>query len=201
MSTRIVWLLPCALLGAGCATASLAPENDRVTPSEIERGEASANVDDDADVAAVLTAANRNEIESGRLAQQQATDPEVQAFATRMVTEHSAMEEQNRLLAEQLELKPEPNDASRRLHEMGAQSMSQLKGVSGAAFDRVYINSQVQAHEETLRVIDQTLIPRARNPEQRAMLEDARPKIVAHLEQAQQLQQRLDPSPELGQRH
>lgn len=200
MRARIVWLLPCALLGAACATASLAPQDDRVTPGESERGTSNASVREDADVSAVLTAANHNEIESGRLAQQQATDPEVQAFATRMVTDHTAMEEQNRLLAQRLGLKPEQNDASRRMRDMGAQTMTQLKNASGPAFDRAYITSQVQAHEETLRVIDQRLIPNARDPQLRSMIEEARPKIVAHLEQAQQLQQRLEQSPEVGQR-
>jgi len=73
-------------------------------------------------------------------------------------------------------------------HDMTAQS-----GGMGSpnAFDRAYVAQQVTAHARTLALVD-AAISRAQQAELRTMLESqVRPSVAAHLQQAQQLQQRL----------
>lgn len=58
-------------------------------------------------------------------------------------------------------------------------------------FDRQYVNYQVRFHQKVLDALDTRLIPWA-GPEERAALEEARPKVVAHLEAARNLQRALN---------
>jgi putative membrane protein len=60
--------------------------------------------------------------------------------------------------------------------------------MSGAEFDRAYIANKVTYHQTVLDAIDNTLIPNAQNAELRALLEQTRPAVAAHLQHAQELQ-------------
>jgi putative membrane protein len=94
-------------------------------------------------------------------------------------------------LAGRLGLTPEENPTSTQLKQGGEQSAVQLGGLSGAAFDRAYIDHEVEYHQTVLDAIDQTLIPNAQNADLRALLEQVRPAIAAHLEHAKRLQTEL----------
>lgn len=58
----------------------------------------------------------------------------------------------------------------------------------GAQFDLAYRTHQGGAHELTLHALDTTLIPNARDPQMRAMLQDrVRPAVADPLARAMQL--------------
>jgi putative membrane protein len=63
-----------------------------------------------------------------------------------------------------------------------------LKTLSGAAFDKAYIDHEVAYHEAVLNALDKTLIPSAKNAELKALLVKVRPAFVAHLDMAKQIQ-------------
>jgi putative membrane protein len=69
--------------------------------------------------------------------------------------------------------------------------MAQLMTLTGAAFDKAYIDNEVSYHEAVLGVLDKTLIPNTRNAELKSLLESARPIFVTHLEHAKKLQASL----------
>jgi predicted outer membrane protein len=74
-------------------------------------------------------------------------------------------------------------------HNMGAAGMAM--GGAPNAFDRAYIAQQVVAHARTLQLVD-AAIQRGQQAELKTMLEtQVRPRVQAHLEQAQQIQQRI----------
>ena len=78
---------------------------------------------------------------------------------------------------------------SRMMVENHQQAMAALGRVTGAAFDRAYVQRQVAAHQYTLTNMDR-IAPRTmamRIPEQRALVESNRAMVAAHLQQAQQL--------------
>jgi putative membrane protein len=66
--------------------------------------------------------------------------------------------------------------------------------MSGAAFDSAYIASEVTYHQELLDGINNALIPNAQNAELKALLEQTRPAVEAHLKHAQELQTSLGKS-------
>ena len=63
--------------------------------------------------------------------------------------------------------------------------------LSGAAFDRAYVDHEVAYHQAVLDAMDSTLIPNAQNAELKALLVKVRPAFVAHLEHAKHIQAAL----------
>ena len=61
----------------------------------------------------------------------------------------------------------------------------------GNEFDEEYMEAQITDHENTLEMIDEAL-ESAQNPQVRQLLEQARPKIQAHLDLAKQVKDQLD---------
>jgi len=148
----------------------------------------------DAQIAAIVLAANTVDSTAGALAQQKGTNADVKKFGQTMVTDHGGVNKQAVALAGRLNLKPEENPTSTQLTQGGEQSRAQLNGLSGAAFDRAYIDHEVEYHQTVLDAIDKTLIPNAQNADLKALLQQTRPAVAAHLDMAKSLQTRLQGS-------
>ncbi len=174
----------------GCAPDTDEPAGDSAaeTAAPAETTAAVPAGPTDPQIAHIAVTANTIDIEAGRIAESKATRPEVQDFARTMITDHTAVNEQATALAQRLGVTPEDNDVSRSLQADAAAAATQLEGLSGAAFDSAYVEREVAYHQAVLDALDQTLIPSATNAELRALLEQMRPAIVAHLEHARTLQ-------------
>jgi Predicted outer membrane protein len=90
-----------------------------------------------------------------------------------------------------LKVTPEDNATSKSLKSGGEENLKNLKTLSGAAFDRAYVDHEVAYHEQVLEAIDKTLIPSAQNAELKNLLVSVRPAFVAHLDHAKHLQASL----------
>jgi putative membrane protein len=139
-------------------------------------------------IADIVVAANEVDIKAGELAQSKAMDPGVKAFAQRMITDHTGVNQAATDLVTQLGVTPEPNPVSQQLRDNGATTRRTLEGKSGAEFDRAYIENEVAYHQAVLDAIDNTLIPSAQNAELKALLEQTRPAIASHLQHAKEIQ-------------
>jgi putative membrane protein len=170
------------------APAPAAPVTDTAagTPAGVQPGTVS-----DAQIAAIVLAANSADSASGELAREKAQNPKVKQFAQRMVTDHGGVNKQAVALAGKLHLTPEENNTSRQLTQGGQQTRQQLTELAPNAFDRGYIDHEVEYHETVLQAIDQTLIPNAQNAELKALLQQVRPAVAAHLQMAKDLQKEL----------
>jgi len=145
----------------------------------------------DAQIAAIVVTANQVDIDAGKLAESKASNAEVKAFGRQMVTDHSGVNKQATELVTKLGVKPEDNATAQSLKSGGADNVKALSSLSGAAFDKAYIDHEVAYHQQVLDAVDKTLIPSAQNAELKALLEKVRPAFVAHLEHAKQVQQSL----------
>ncbi|HYR06900.1 MAG TPA: DUF4142 domain-containing protein [Longimicrobium sp.] len=145
----------------------------------------------DAQIAAIVVAANQVDIDAGELAKEKGSDPRVKEFAQRMITDHGGVNQAAGDLVGKLGVTPEPNATSQKLTSDGEANRTALQGQSGAGFDRAYIANEVTYHQAVLDAIDQTLIPSAQNAELKALLEQTRPAVAAHLDHARQLQTSL----------
>ena len=56
--------------------------------------------------------------------------------------------------------------------------------LTGAAFDRAYVDHEVTYHQQVLDAIDQVLLPNASIPELKALITSVRPVIASHLQHA-----------------
>jgi putative membrane protein len=145
----------------------------------------------DAQIAAIVVTANQVDIDAGKLAESKATHPEVKAFGRQMVTDHTGVNKQATELVAKLGVKPEDNATAQSLKNGGADNVKALAALSGAAFDKAYVDHEVAYHQQVLDAVDKTLIPSAQNAELKALLVKVRPAFVAHLEHAKEVQRSL----------
>jgi putative membrane protein len=148
---------------------------------------ASAQSINDAQIASIVVTANQVDIDAGKLAAASTKNAEVKKFAQLMVTDHSGVNKQAVDLATKLKVTPEDNDTSRSLKSGGEKNLADLQRLSGAAFDKAYVDHEVAYHQAVLDAVDKTLIPNAKNAELKALLVKVRPAFVAHLEHAKHL--------------
>lgn len=142
----------------------------------------------DAQIAAIVVAANSVDIDAGKLAASKSSNKEVKDFGQRMVTDHSGVNKQAVALVKKLNVTPEESDASRSLKKNGAATLKKLNGLKGQEFDKAYVDNEVAYHEAVLDMIDKTLLPNAKNAELKALIEKVRPAIDAHLQHAKSIQ-------------
>ena len=152
---------------------------------------ASAQVLNDAQIAAIVVTANQVDIDAGKVAESRGSTTDVKAFGTQMVAAHTGVNKSAVQLATRLKVTPQDNATSKALKQGGDANVAHLKTLAGRAFDRAYIEHEVAYHQQVLDAIDHTLIPGATNQELKALLVKVRPAIAAHLEHAKMVQAQL----------
>jgi putative membrane protein len=195
--------VPALLLAAACAKGG--GEDDAAAPADTSAAvsaplppptspEAATATVTDPQIAAIVVAANAVDSAAGELAKTKGSNQQVKDFGNMMVTDHAGVNRQAVDLVTRLGVTPEQNPTSQSLTQGGEQNVQRLQGLSGAEFDRAYIDNEVQYHQTVLDAIDQTLIPSARNAELRSLLQTVRPAVQAHLDRARQIQGSLQGS-------
>jgi len=145
----------------------------------------------DPQIAAIVVTANQVDIDAGKLAETKAHSPQVKNFAQLMVKDHTGVNQAATALVTKLHVTPETNPTSDSLKQGGEQNLAALHELSGAAFDKAYVDHEVAYHQAVIDAVDHTLIPSAQNAELKALLVKVRPAFVAHLEHAKTLQASL----------
>ena len=144
----------------------------------------------DANIVALLDEANAADSSAGALAATKATNKEVKAFAKLMMSEHHALRKQGQELAKKLNVTPAP-PANDPLKPLAESEMTTLESTpKGAEFDRVYIEQEIAAHKAVLDVAEKGH-EQAQNEQLKALIEQAKPVIQKHLEQAEAIQKKL----------
>ena len=145
----------------------------------------------DAQIAHIAVTANAIDSSAGALAKTKASSKEVKDFAQTMVKDHMGVNKQAVALATKLNVTPQENDVSKQLMTGADENIANLKNLSGAAFDKAYIDHEVAYHQAVLDALDKTLVPSAQNAELKDLLVKVRPAFVAHLDRAKSIQASL----------
>jgi len=148
----------------------------------------------DANIGAIVLAANQIDIDYGKLALTKSKNKEVRGFAQQMVTDHGAVQKSVIELAGKLQLTPVENDTSNSLKAKSVEVTAKLKSLRGKAFDKFYIDNEVTYHKQVTDAIAGVLIPNAQNAELRAALQGAQTLFLGHLEHARNVQATVDPA-------
>jgi len=147
----------------------------------------------DANIVALLDAANKADSSAGALAAKKATNAEVKAFARLMMSEHHALRAAGQALAKQLGVEPKAPERD-PLAPYVANEMKTLQSTAkGAEFDRVYIDNEVSVHQAVLDLANQARVT-TQTPQLKELIEKAVPVIRKHLDQATELQKKLTPA-------
>lgn len=141
-----------AATAAALATLSACAANDTVASSALAAGSPAAATAAAAptNAAAYVAEAARSdmyEIQSSQLAQSKATSAAVKDFAANMIRDHTTSTQMITAAVTQSGMSPPPPpplDARRQ------GMLDQLRGASGAEFDRLYVQQQTMAHQEAL---------------------------------------------------
>lgn len=141
----------------------------------------------DPEVAHVAVTANNIDIDMGKFAETRTRNAAVKAFAQRMITDHTGVNEQAAALAKKLGVIPADNAVSQSLQADAKQARAKLEPLHGAAFDRAYMDREVAYHQAVLDAIDKVLIPTTDNAELKKLLTDVRPAIASHLDHAKRV--------------
>jgi putative membrane protein len=145
----------------------------------------------DPQIAMIAVTADTVDIDAGKLAAEKTSNPKVKQFAQLMVSDHTSVNKKATALAKKLKLTPEESDTSRSLKSDGDKNLEKLRGLSGAEFDKAYIDNEVTYHESVINAVTNTLIPNTKNAELKKLLESAGPIFNSHLTHAKELQSSL----------
>ena len=145
---------------------------------------------DDPTIVAIFDAANTFDVETGQLALKTSRNKAVRDLAQQFINDHKSVRQQGRDLAKKLSVTRTPAKPF-ALAEAHAKAMEELRGKSGADFDRAYVTHEVNFHQAVLEAVKGTLLPAIKNAELKAFVEAVGPAFGGHLEAARQLQKQL----------
>jgi putative membrane protein len=144
----------------------------------------------DANIVALLDEANMADSAAGAYALTKATNAEVKAFAKLMMGEHHALRAGGQQLAKKLNLTPQP-PADDPVKAAAASEMAALRAApKGQTFDRTYIEQEVGIHKAVLDLAEKAH-GAAQNEELKKLIEQAKPILEKHRDQAEQIQEKL----------
>jgi putative membrane protein len=139
---------------------------------------------DDASFAVAAVSANLQEIQMGQQAQQKAQNPQVKAFGDTLVKDHIAAHQKAAALAAKLE-----QYAPTVLPGDQARAVSQLSPLSGAAFDRRFLDEVIAGHNAAIQLF--TPSATSANPDVKAYATETLATLRAHLASAQALRMQV----------
>ncbi|MDF2693143.1 MAG: hypothetical protein K0S65_1526 [Labilithrix sp.] len=183
-------LVSAILLAAACGggdgkRAAVVDDDDLPRPPEATM--ADGGVHSDSQILQVLLTLNTGAVERGESAQLKATNDAVKEFAALMIAEHSAANQRLQTLAGEKGIGTDSSDVNEKVKAESAKFAERMAAVSGPAFDRAYVETEIVAHVKGNAVIDHALQPIVVDPELERALADLLRSGALHQEHAQQV--------------
>jgi putative membrane protein len=187
-----------AALVAACSKSDKAADSARATDSANAAASAApattttaaAPAMTDANIVAYLDEANMADSTSGSIAAAKGTNAEVKSFGRDMMRDHHALRVAGQDFAKKANITPQPASNDTTLQHASKMADSLNAQARGAAWDKMYIDSEIAAHESVLSTA-QTALGATQNADLKALIQKAAPNIQAHLDHAKQIQSKL----------
>ncbi len=128
---------------------------------------------------------NYNEIDASKMALQKSQNDQVKQYAQKMIDDHQKMLDDLHALAgqENVKYKDQPTPAGKKM-------AAKLDGLSGADFDKAYVNGMVKDHKEDVRDFSAEINSGKDQPTKDAA-QKSLPIIQDHLQMIQGIQQSM----------
>jgi putative membrane protein len=125
------------------------------------------------------------EVETGKLAADKASSPDVKAFGQQMVDDHGKANEQLKSVAEKenLTLPTSMNAKQQAMYDM-------LKTKTGADFDKAYVSAMVKDHTEDVKEFKKEA-DRGKDEQIKGFASETLPVIQGHLEKIKAIQSKM----------
>jgi len=141
----------------------------------------------DSQIAHIAYTAGVIDVTAAKQALEKSTNKDVKAFAADMVRDHEAVNEKALALVKKLKVTPEDNDTSRTLSKNAAAKLKELSKLTGAAFDKAYVDNEVAYHKAVDNALETLLIPSASNDELKSLLQTGLKIFQGHEQHAEQV--------------
>lgn len=184
--------LAVAFTGASAASAQSPRPQDPAQPANKGAAKTTAHVsNEDRDFVHKAAAAGKKEVEDGKVAAQKASNAQVKSYAKKLVTDHTAANNQLMALAKRKGITIDQATArSGSTADAKDQQTEAWMSATGAAFDRGFIESQVKAHQGAISLFEQQA-KNGTDTDLKAFAQKQLPGLRNHLKQAQDLQAKL----------
>jgi len=146
-----------------------------------------ADAPTDPQIAHIAYTAGNLDIAAGKQALAKTHNKAVREFAQQMVRDHSAVNAKALALVKKLKVTPQDNATSQGLTKAADAERAKLAKLSGAAFDREYVNNEVAYHKTVNGALETVLIPNAKNGELKSLLETGLTLFKEHQAHAEQV--------------
>ena len=160
------------LLGAGLLLSSPSIAADSLSDVEIAHAAYSA---DDLDIA------------YAKLALEKSKTPAIREFAELMVKDHTAANQAALELVKKLGVTPKDNAFSQALIKNGEAKKAELRGLSGAAFDKAYAQNELAYHQVVVKTVAEQWIPTIQNAEFKKFMTGSNEIFKVHQAHAQHM--------------
>jgi predicted outer membrane protein len=111
--------------------------------------------------------------------------PAIREFAQLMIKDHTAANESALALVKKLGVTPKDNPFSQTLVKNGEAKKAELRGLTGAAFDRAYAQNELAYHQIVVKTVADQWIPSIQNAEFKMFMTGANDIFRVHLSHAQ----------------
>lgn len=139
----------------------------------------------DPQIAHIAYTAGQLDIAAANQALKMSKNKDVRAFADQMLKDHTAVNKQALDLCKKLGVTPEDNDTSKALTTQADAKRAELAKLSGAAFDKAYLDNEVAYHKAVNGALETTLIPSAQNAELKSLLQTGLKLFQGHQQHAE----------------
>jgi len=139
----------------------------------------------DPQIAHIAYTAGLIDIAAADQALQKSKNKDVVAFANDMKRDHQAVNDQALALVKKLNVTPEDNATSKTLNKQATDKRAELAKLSGAAFDKAYIDNEVAYHKAVDDALETALIPSASNQELKSLLQTGLKIFQGHEQHAE----------------
>jgi putative membrane protein len=124
-----------------------------------------------------VSLSNMYEIEAAKIAQTRAKAAPIKAFARTMVTDHTAA---GAALTAALAAEPTAPAPAATLDQAHLDKLARLREVEADKFDELYVDQQVEAHENTLSAL-RDYAQNGASPAVKSFAMETAPKVEQHL--------------------
>jgi putative membrane protein len=154
-------------------------------------GSLGADKPTDPQIAHIAYTAGVLDIEAAKQAIATSKNKAVVEFAESMVRDHEAVNSQALELVKKLNVTPEDNDTSKALSQAAETKRQELAKLSGAEFDKAYVENEVAYHKQVNGALETLLIPAAQNGELKSLLETGLKLFQGHQQHAEHVAMEL----------
>jgi putative membrane protein len=141
----------------------------------------------DPQIAHIAYTAGNIDIAAAKQALARSHNKAVRDFASEMVRDHTAVNDQALALVKKLHVTPEANPTSSALSKQSAVTLRRLSHLHGRTFDRAYARNEVAYHKTVNGALADTLIPSANNGELKTLLQTGLKLFREHQHHAEHL--------------